>query len=335
MGPGGGALGAGGGLGALAGGGAVVLDGPTGTELEARGYRSHPVLWTAAAAAEAPALLTAVHRDYLDAGAHVLTANTFRTTASRAQQAGIEAGVARAWLRGSVACARAAIATFAAAHPDAGPRLVAGSLAPWGDCYRPDETPDPDTLRGAHARTAAQLVAAGCDLVLVETQGTAREAGIAVAAAVAAGAPAVLVSFLPAPDGVRLLSGDPLYEAAGAALSAGAAGVLVNCAHAKALERALEALAPLRACHPHPPVLWGAYANAGHLAAAPDGPRFVADVRPIGVQIADYAARCAAWTRRGVQIVGGCCGMSPAFVRAVAAAVAAPPALSGFGPETP
>ena len=50
----------------------VLLDGPVGTELAARGVATPPPLWSAAAIDAAPDVLAAIHRDYAAAGATVL-----------------------------------------------------------------------------------------------------------------------------------------------------------------------------------------------------------------------------------------------------------------------
>lgn len=297
--------------------GHLVLDGPTGTALEARGYRSHPILWTATAAVDAPELLAAVHREYLQAGAELITASTFRTTAHAAQAAGCPAQAAHAWLSAAVTVARAACAGAGADGA-----LCAGSLAPLADCYRPEQTPPDEVLRAAHTRTAAWLAAAGCDLILVETQGSGREAAIAVAAAHAAGVP-VWASLLPGPEGEHLLDGSPLRAAAVACVRGGAEAVLVNCAHHEVIERALHALQPLR----RDGVRLGAYANAARLLREQsEPPRFVPDRSPLAQQVAEYAAAARRWRDTlGAVLLGGCCGMTPAHIRALAA-LAPPPA---------
>ena len=60
-------------------GGLVVLDGPIGTELAARGVDTSLPLWSARGVLEAPQTLAEIHSDYGKAGARVHTANTFRT----------------------------------------------------------------------------------------------------------------------------------------------------------------------------------------------------------------------------------------------------------------
>ncbi|MCC6553059.1 MAG: homocysteine S-methyltransferase family protein, partial [Polyangiaceae bacterium] len=177
--------------------GIVILDGPMGTELAARGVATPPPLWSAAALVDdgggdhprGQDVVRAIHRDYARAGARVHTASTFRT---RRRQAGArwEELTARA-----VALAREA----------AGPGdLVAGSLAPIEDCYRPDRSPaDP---RPEHREMARALAAAGVDLILCETFPHVGEALVAVEEAVATGVPAwVSLTAGPAAD---LLSPD-------------------------------------------------------------------------------------------------------------------------------
>lgn len=295
--------------------GHLILDGPTGTELEARGFRSHPDLWTASAALEAPELLAAVHRDYVRAGARLVTANTFRTTAARARTAHLERPeeAARALLRSSVA--------LAATICREGPRpaaLCAGSLAPLADCYHPEDSPPEEVLATEHRWTAAELDAAGCDLILIETQGSARESRFAVAAARSSCDRPIWVSLLPAPDGEHLFDGSSLLATAAACAELGAEAILVNCAHAEVCERALKALQPLR----RGGIPLGAYANADRLeiGASGGGLCFIKDPAPLSAQIAAYAVAARRFRDQlGAVLLGGCCGMTPGHIAALSA----------------
>lgn len=291
----------------------LLLDGPTGTELIHRGFVEHPLLWTASAAETAPDLLAQVHRDYLRAGAELLTTNTFRTTSFAARQAGIPESTARAWLQKTVDLSRRVC------HEFSGPRFVLGSLAPLADCYRPQDTPEDAVLQREHARTANWLSEAGCDGILVETQSCGREARIAVEAAVLAGQLPVLISFLPDETGRRLLGGDDLLSCAEACLAQGARAVLVNCAHSEVLAQALAVLQPLSARG----VLLGAYPNAAHLVANAEGgaPNFLADpafanqTKTARGQVLAHAG--AQFRQCGARIIGACCGFGPSDLAAL------------------
>ncbi|WP_437677530.1 homocysteine S-methyltransferase family protein [Sorangium sp. So ce131] len=276
----------------VAGGGLVVLDGPLGTELAARGVATPAPLWSAAALVDARGceVVRAIHREYARAGATVHTANTFR---AKRRQAG------DAWAE----LAARAVALAREAAP-AGHR-VAGSIAPLEDCYRPDRSPaDP---RAEHRELARALAAAGVDLLLCETFPHVGEALVALEEAAATGVEA-WVSFTPGP-GADLLSPEDVGLAAREAAARGARVVLVNCAPAT---RTLEYVERLAASG----VPFGAYANAG---AEGEGLGWAAGQD--SASAARYAALARRWLEAGATIVGGCCGTGPAHIAALRAVV--------------
>lgn len=298
---------------------ALLLDGPTGTQLEARQFVSHPALWTAMAVESAPTLLAEVHRSYLQAGAQCLTANTFRTTAYAAAQAGVPVSQAQHWAEQSVALARQVAREFAA------PRWVLGSLAPLSDCYQPERTPADAIVYREHARTTDWLLGAGCDGLLLETQGCAREVRLALAAVRRTYAGPVLVSLLPDETGECLLDGSDLLTTARACVDLGASALLVNCAHPDVTLQALSRLQPVpRLRAPH--LALGAYPNAARLQRGVAGFAFVDD--------ADSHRRLAERTRQlwqaGARILGLCCGYGPQDLAELIAALPSPPATSDF-----
>ena len=59
----------------------LILDGAMGTELARRGIPAELPLWSAAALLHHPADVLKIHLEYIEAGATIITANTFRTTA--------------------------------------------------------------------------------------------------------------------------------------------------------------------------------------------------------------------------------------------------------------
>jgi homocysteine S-methyltransferase len=272
----------------------ILLDGATGTELERRGARCELPLWSAHALVDAPALVARIHRDYVEAGAEVITADTFRTQARTLARAGLGAHAAELTAR-AVELAREAIGAAG---------WVAGSMPTLEDCWRPDLTPDDAALATEHAAHAAHLAAAGADLLLVETQNTIREAVAAAGAAQATGLP-LWLSFA-CDDRGRLLSGEPLDRALAATERFEPALIGVNClppAHVTA------ALAPLRATG-RP---FAIYANLG---APLDGGGRAHEATPDA-----FAAHAGAWIDAGARAVGGCCGTTPAHVRAITAAL--------------
>ncbi|WP_320447903.1 homocysteine S-methyltransferase family protein [Candidatus Roseilinea sp. NK_OTU-006] len=292
----------------------IILDGAMGTELTRRGVDTSLPLWSAIALDAAPDVVVQIHRDYLDAGARVITTNTFRTNVRALAKAGI-AHRARELTFRAVALARRAVMEWrqgqgcAPAGSSAAdlPILVAASIAPVEDCYSPELVPSDAELAEEHASLAHNLAAAGVDLILVETQNTIREAVAAARAAHTTGKP-LWVSFT-LDDENRLLSGELLPDAVRAVLPFKPRAILVNCIPVKQVAPALKLLRSVAPSH----VALGAYANVGHVdegvgwtltnAVSPDA----------------YAEAAREWRDLGATIIGGCCGTTPEHIRAVSA----------------
>jgi S-methylmethionine-dependent homocysteine/selenocysteine methylase len=280
----------------------LLLDGATGTELERAGVGCELPLWSAHALLDAPRILREIHQRYVEAGAEILTANTFRTQRRTLAHAGIGERD-NELTRLAVELAREAISLASRAAPRV---FVAGSLPPLEDCYRPDLVPEHSELECEHVRQVALLVEAGVDLILVETMSTLREALTAVRAAAATGLP-VVVGFV-SWERDRLLSGESLYEAASRVLEAGARVVGVNCVPPPTLPDALAILGPLAAPMLVSPNLGEPDEQGGFARSKEIGP--AAFARTLEPWLADEALPTA--------VVGGCCGTTPAHTAALA-----------------
>ncbi len=269
----------------------LLLDGPTGTELERRGMKTSMPLWSAMAPVVAPNILREIYDEYVDAGADILTANTFRTSHYCLAKVGLERDCA-SLTRKAVQISRSA------AERVRRPVMVAGSIAPLEDCYAPELTPDATTLTREHRRQAETLLNAPVDLLVVESMPTKKEALIATGAAVATGLP-VITSLL-AREGATLFDGTPLMNLLNELLVLPIELVAVNCCSVRACSEAIWALAQTH----HP---FGAYANAGQ----PDG-SFGKQVEPMDVD--EYARAARGWIEAGASLVGGCCGTQPKHI---------------------
>ncbi|HVH47642.1 MAG TPA: homocysteine S-methyltransferase family protein [Labilithrix sp.] len=267
----------------------ILLDGPMGTELAARGVATPEPGWSAHALESAPEVVRAIHEDYVRAHAMVLRTNTFRT------QPRIVPARWRGLLSRAVDLARASV-------PAGGAVRIAGSLAPVNDCYRPDLSPPTTEARTAHAAVARALAEEGVDLVVCETFPHAGEATIAVEAAVATGLE-TWAALTAGPDGA-LMSPEAMERAARACVNAGARAVLVCCTGASITLPYVDRLARVG-------VPFGAYANAGHPSEG------IGWSSPGGA--ARYAELARSWGAAGATIIGSCCGTSPAHIAALAA----------------
>ena len=298
----------------LAAGRALLLDGATGTELQRRGVDTSLPLWSARALLEARDVLHMIHADYVAAGADIVTTNTFRTHRRTLTRAGVGERT-RELTQLAVKIAREA------AQQADRPVLVAGSISPLEDCYSPQLVPSDGELWVEHAEMAHDLAQAGCDVLLVETMNTIREAVIAARCAAATSLP-VCVSFVAGlgglpPDKIdqammaeslaalTLLSGESITDAVQAVQRWRPAVILINCVPLACIDRAF---AELRAAHRGP---IGLYANVGH-ADDRVGWTLTDEVRP-----AAYAQQARQWLRQGAAIIGGCCGTTPDHVAAL------------------
>jgi S-methylmethionine-dependent homocysteine/selenocysteine methylase len=285
----------------------ILLDGALGTELERRGVAPPLPLWSAEALLAAPDVVGAIHEDYIRAGADLLTANTFRATPRAFGKAGRSAEAERA-VGLAVSLAREARDRAGAARGV----LIAGAMAPLEDCYRPALAPPLETAEREHALQAVLLARTGVDAILVETMNTIAEAQAAVRGAKPTGLP-VLVSFICRSER-EILSGEALADAVRAVEAFKPDAILVNCTHPDVVARCLGEIARVTR------LPRGAYANAGEPDMEGGVWRFDAGWSP-----ERFASAALTWVRAGAQIVGGCCGTTPAHIRAIREAL--PPVL--------
>lgn len=274
---------------------AVILDGAVGTELNRRGFAidDHP-LWSVHALnhRKGRQLLQEIHRDYAEAGADIVTANTFRINPRLLDRYGMLGKGAELAVEAVSLARRAAPGVF-----------VAGSMSPLESCYTPSLVPDTDVLYAAHRLSAVWLAAAGVDLILIETMTTIRESVAALAAARELGLPAV-VSFCCGPEG-RLLGGESLEDAIQACEDR-AIAIAVNCVAVGDLGAALRILSQRAVVDKGFYANFGALDGMGHWEAL------------AGLTPDFYAAFAEGWRKRGIRWVGGCCGSTPEHIAVLA-----------------
>jgi len=285
-------------LNALAAGQVIVCDGAMGTQLQARGLTAGamPELWNA----EHPEVLTAIHNDYLQAGARIVTSNTFGGNRARLAGAGLADRLAELNRKG-VELARAA----------AGERAwVAGDVGPTGQLLEPYGELAVADAEAIYREQVTVLAEAGADFLLVETMNDIEEALCAVRMARAHTALPVFCTFAFNAKG-RTMMGLRPGDAAQRAAEAGADAVGANCGEGP--DAVLAALTGMREAVNLPLIT---QSNAGIPQVGAEEAT-VWDTTP--EQLADHAR---AFVEAGARVVGGCCGTGPAHIAAIAAALA-------------
>ena len=290
----------------LARGEVVVIDGGTGTEIEARGVPMDDAAWGGVANLGHPDVVRAVHADYIRAGAAVVIANTFSTDRLRLTDAGIADRLEEVNRK---AVAAALEARELVGRPDV---VVAGSISR-AAAFGIDGVArgvDHATLLDVYSEQASILADAGVDLIALEMISGPDHGEPAFAAARSTGLPIWLgLSAERTTDGrvVCWQDHDRAFEDLVRTLAApDLAAMLVMHTDVADVAAALE---PVFA-HWSGPV--GVYPHVGSFA--PPSWQFDESFTP-----PDLVAHARRWVERGVRIVGGCCGLGPRFIEALSA----------------
>jgi methionine synthase I (cobalamin-dependent) len=274
----------------------LITDGAWGTRLQELGLDPGeiPDAWNLAH----PERVEQVAREYVEAGSDVILTNTFRANRITLAAAGL-ADRTREINQSGVELSRRAAA---------GRARVAASIGPSGRMLMTGEV-TPEELHAAFLEQAEALAAAGADAILIETMSDLEEARIALRAARTAGLP-VIVSFAfdTGRNRDRTMMGVTPEQAAAEMQAEGADAVGANCG--AGIDRFPALCARMRQACALP--VW-IKANAG-LPEWREG-RAVYSTDPT-----EFAAHLRALVEAGASFVGGCCGTSPDFVRALVAA---------------
>ena len=278
----------------------VLLDGGVGQELHRRSTIPAAPLWSVQVMMDEPHLVEAVHLDFIEAGARIITVNTYTATPHRLTREGVAEKFEA--LHG------AALAAAASAREKSGESVrIAGCLPPLVGSYRADLTPPEEECLASYRRIVA-VQANGVDLFLCETMLSAAEARAATVAAAESGKPVWTALSVDDADGTLLRSGEGVAAGAQAAVDAGAAAVLINCSSPEAVSAAMPQLGGIG-------VPFGAYANGFVSIAAmqPGGTVEALEARDDLGPVA-YAGHALGWIDAGAAIVGGCCEIGPAHI---------------------
>ncbi|HVO11690.1 MAG TPA: homocysteine S-methyltransferase family protein [Vicinamibacteria bacterium] len=278
----------------------LVGDGAWGTQLMARGLPAgRPPEWFAL---ERPEVIEEVARRYLEAGADLVTTDTFGASSFGLRRHGLE-GERERVNREAVAAVRRAVGERA---------LVSASVGPSGELLEPFGDASPEALEEAFAEQVAVLAGAGADLVCIETMTDLTEATRAVKAAKAV-APTLPVmaamTFERTPRGYFTVMGVSVDRAVAGLLAAGADVVGSNCG--TGIADMVEIARETAKVASRPIVI---QPNAGLPRATAEGT--VYDETPQSM-----AARLPELLDLGVAVVGGCCGTTPQHTRALRQAV--------------
>ena len=283
----------------------LVLDGAVSTELQRLGVPMSADTWSGLAAITHPDVLRELHVRYLQAGAEVIIANTYAAAPQHVAAAGFGDRAREINLRS------AELALEAREAAADGPAWVAGSLSLMAPGFRSANRQAPLEHAEGLRRQAEWLAEAGVDLLVLEMLRDIEWSTAAVDAALSTGLP-VWSGFSCAvdEDGMVMTQGrvgEPVpFEDALRAVT-GRGETLVAVMHSEIGDTGPGLECARRVCE----APRGAWPNCGTIE--PPDWQFTDVATP--ETFAEIAAR---WVEDGVKVVGGCCGLGPEHIRALA-----------------
>lgn len=275
-----------------------IADGATGTNLQQRGLM--PGQPGEVFVLQNPAAIEELAREFIQAGAQIILTCTFGGNRIRLRRAGLEDELV------SINRQVVELARRAAGGSEV---LIAGSMGPSGEMMQPYGSLGEEEVRRSFGEQAKILTDSGVDLLVLETFYDLSEAHAAVEGVRSVSSLPLVLSFS-YDRGRKTMMGVSPAQMAQAATGWGVDLLGINCG--RSLEDNLTNLSELRAATSLP--LWFK-PNAG-LPVSDEQGRLTYSVRP-----EDMAAAVPQWLANGAQVVGGCCGTSPAHLQAIADAV--------------
>ncbi len=243
-------------------------------------------------------LLEEIAREYLDAGADIIQANTFGASPMKLSNYGLE-GRAEEINREAVLAVRQVVGDRA---------YVSCSCGPSGSILKPYGDAEPDDILRGFERQMRALVDAGVDIICIETMIDLHEATLAVRAAksVSPRTPvSATMTFDRIPRGFFTIMGVRVEDAARGLQEVGADIVGSNCGNG--MENMIEIAREFRAFTDLPVII---QSNAGQPKTR-DGMLFYHETPEF------FAEKAVELLDEGVSIIGGCCGTTPEHIRAI------------------
>jgi 5-methyltetrahydrofolate--homocysteine methyltransferase len=271
----------------------LILDGGMGTLLQAKGMPpSHPAdLWSV----EHPDQVRRLHEAYIEAGADIIFTNTFGASRLRLEPHG--------WGDRVAELNRAAVRLAREAAQDR--TLVAGDIGPCGPTALTFRQLSRERAFSIFAEQVEALASAGVDLLAIETIADLKEMAVAVAAARSVAPHLPILGSLTFDRDGKLRSGENPTLAARDLEAMGVEVVGANCSFGfRSLLPICEEMAKTT----------GLPLAMKPSAGVPPGPPASAE------EAAEYARR---FVEAGASLVGGCCGVGPTMLRAIATSVKA------------
>jgi homocysteine S-methyltransferase len=266
----------------------LLLDGAIGSYLQQKGFETNDILWTTKINQTNPEEIIKVHREYIDAGADIITTNTFRTNPAVFYKTGISD--LKFYVSEAVMLTKEATSNKNV--------LIAGSNAPAEDCYQRQRTLSYSELELNHKKHLDLLVDIGIDFALNETQSHFDEIKIICEHCDKNKIPYLVSIYFD--ESLKLLSGENLDEALAFLNDSNVSAIGFNCISPDLYYRFIGSIKL--------PDKWGFYLNCGK-------GKQTDKVIECGIRPEEYLEVVKKSLQYFPSFIGSCCGSSPAHTK--------------------
>lgn len=288
----------------------TILDGGMGRELKRIGAPFSQPYWSAQALIESPHYVKQAHQSFVDAGAEIITVNSYACVPFHLEQPLYDQ-------RGAQLAELAAKIAREVADNSPSKPLVAGSLPPPLGSYRPDLFEQ----QQAHAILSTLFNAQQpyVDIWLAETVSSLAEAKVITQLLASSDKPCYI--SLSIKDEVSphayLRSGERVSDAVNALLNTNTVGIFFNCSIPEVMAQAIKDTKQILS-QTGKPITIGVFANS----FAPIGAQHAAngvyqELKETSPQ--EYLEFAKQWYQLGARVIGGCCGIGPEHIETLSA----------------
>ena len=269
----------------------LILDGAMGSMLQQSGIKSSGSLWMSYANLKYPEKVFNIHKQYIEAGADIITTNTFRTNPTAIESYALRI-TAKKFVNESVRIAIEASSGL--------PVFIAGSNAPAEDCYKVKRDLSKKKLEANHKEHISLLMESGCHFILNETHSHFDEIEIICEFCSRNDIPYVISFFVD--EKLKLLSGEKLSEVIKFSLDYNPLAVGINCIKENTFFNYFNR-SSFR-------FNWGAYLNCGSGG-------FSDDNISCGISPDEYLLSVKKILKKKPSFIGSCCGSSPEHINKI------------------
>lgn len=268
----------------------LILDGAMGSLLQQKGFTANPDLWMSKLNITNPEIIFEIHKEYISAGADIITTNTFRTNPAAFKGAGYPFN--SKYVKEAVKIAKSAAENTKV--------IIAGSNPPAEDCYQRERKISYNQLEYNHLNHIDLLIDNGVDFILNETQSHFDEIKIICEHCSNNNIPYIISFYFD--ENLEIFSGEGIHSTVEYSADHNPLAIGFNCVAPTLFERMLHNLKPNGN--------WGFYLNCG--SENPEDENILCGVDPT-----EYIEFIVKTIKYQPSFVGACCGSNPGHTKEI------------------